>query len=300
MSDMLTPGAVFEDCRRLCLIHDRMDSFLNECMDTKRDIARLGALSRAGSIFVPHVLTQEKEKMDRDGGNSVDCARLAYALGGITHYPADIMMKPLLRQKANADWHQEHLRMKAGGPALDSPAREVSAYYDTHVFRKVYLAGREEPFTSFLMADNSTDAGQELEAFIYSLFQRALLSSHTLAPDTANLDEWLDNLLEKVQPLYIDVRAFADVFMDPVPEKMQEYGVEDEFYLETDPAIVIARRVQAGSDVPAAELCAALDESANSSAYAKAVCIGVRCLIEASEFWNGERDAPPDVRQGQR
>lgn len=300
MSDMLTHWAVFEDCRRLSLADDRVDDFLTACMDAKRDIARLGALSRAGAVFVPHVLRQERAKRDRTGQDSVDPGRLAYALGGITHYPADIMMKPLVKKKARVDWHEEHVRMREGGTLLDSPAREVSAYYDTHVFRKVYLDGREEPFNRFLLAGNDTDPGRELEAFVRSLFQRALLSSHTLAPDKENLDEWLDNLLARVQPLYIDIRAFVEVFLSPDPRKMEEYGVEDEFYLETDPAIRVARTLQNGGDVTRNELLESLRESDNSSGYAKALCIGMTCLVEASSFWNAERSDPPDVRQGRR
>ena len=300
MSDMLTHWAVFEDCRRLSLPDERLDVFLKGCMDSECELGRLGALSRAGAVFVPHVLRSEKAVMQRDGRDAVNARKLAYALGGITHYPADIMMKPLAKKKARVDWHAEHVRMKRDGRKTDSPAREVSAYYDTHVFRKVYLAGREEPFNRFLLASNNTDPGKELEAFVCSLFQRALLSSHTLAPDKQNLDEWLDNLLERVQPLYIDIETFVEVFLSPDPEKMRAYGVEDEFYLESDPAIVLARRVQNGEDVPAAERVAALDESVNTSGYARAVCIGMQRLVEASAFWTGERAGPPDIRQGGR
>ena len=183
MSDMLTHWAAFEDCRRLAAVDERVDPWLVSIMEERRDIARLGALSRAGSIFVPHILEQQRRLLREDGLESVDQARMAYALGGITHYPVDVMMKPLARSKSGADWHKEHVRMKREGGKGFSPAREVSAYYDTHVFRKVYAEGREEPFCRFFLAENDTETGQELESFVFSLFERWLLDSYTLEPD---------------------------------------------------------------------------------------------------------------------
>ncbi len=77
----------------------------------------------------------------------------------------------------------------------------LAAYYDTHVFRQVYLNGGAEPFNRFLVADNDTAPGQALEAFVRSLFQRALLSSHTIKPDFDDIDAWLDRLFGAVQSL---------------------------------------------------------------------------------------------------
>ena len=117
------------------------------------------------------------------------------------------------------DWNEAHHRMQHGEIAPDSPIHDVSAYYDTHVFRKVYLAGQEEPFNRFLLADNVTEPGQALEEFVFALFQRALLASHTLAPDEDDLDGWLDNLIARVQPLYVDVRTFVRVWQGHLPDR---------------------------------------------------------------------------------
>jgi hypothetical protein len=295
MSDLLTHWAVFEDCRRLALLDDRVDADLAGTMEEERAFARLGALARGGAVFVPHVLASARAA--RRGGEEVPRHKVAFALGGIAHYAADVMMKPLMSERAGSDWHETHSRMQRGEAPGASPIREVSAYYDVHVFRKVYLAGAEEPFTRFLLADNATDPGRALEEFVFSLFQRALLASHTLAPDRSDLDGWLDSLLARVQPLYVSVRTLARVFDDPDPAKTRAYGVEDAFYLESDPAIRVGRRAQRGDEVGAAELAAALAEDANSSAYARAVCRGLARLREASAFWRGESDAPPDLRQ---
>jgi hypothetical protein len=297
MSDLLTHWGVFEDCRRLALLDERVDPLLARVMHEEREFARLGAIARSGATFVPHVLQAAREAYRQDAEAGLPRRKLAFALGGITHYAADVIMKPLAKSRTQADWNKAHHRMQHGDSAPDSPIREISAYYDTHVFRKVYLAGQEEPFNRFLLAENETDPGQALEEFVFALFQRALLASHTLAPDKDDLDSWLDNLIARVQPLYVDVRTFVRVFAAPDPDKMRAYGVEDAFYLEDDPAIRVARSAQAGQTIPAAELTAALDEAANTSGYAKAVCRGVQRLCKASAFWRGECKTTPDLQQ---
>jgi hypothetical protein len=297
MSDLLTHWAVFEDCRRLAQMDDRVDPLLARVMHEEREFARLGAIARSGAVFVPHVLKPAREAYRQGGEAELPRRKLAFALGGITHYAADVIIKPLLTSRAQMDWNEAHHRMQRGDSAPDSPIREVSAYYDTHVFRKVYLAGQEEPFNRFLLAENATEPGQALEAFVFALFQRALLASHTLAPDKDDLDGWLDNLIAQVQPLYVNVRTFVRVFAAPDPEKMRAYGVEDAFYAESDPAIRAARKAQAGEKSLGAELAAALDEAANASGYARAVCLGLQRLRETSAFWRGECEATPDLQQ---
>jgi len=150
MSDLLTHWAVFDDCRRLTLRDPQMEPLLAETMHEQREFARLGAISRAGSLFVPHILRRARAAWDDEADREMTRRRLAFALGGIAHYAADAVMKPLMSERARADWHEVHRQMaqrRSGQADTEAKAsvREVSAYYDVHVFRKVHLAGREEP-----------------------------------------------------------------------------------------------------------------------------------------------------------
>jgi len=145
MSDMLTHWAVFEDCRRLALLDNRVDRALAGIMHDEREFARLGALARAGEFFVPHILNLARNAPRRGNNSALLRRKLAFALGGITHYAADAIMKPLAKAKTQADWNEGHWQMQRGDGAPDSAIREVSAYYDTHVFRK----GRKSPSIAF-------------------------------------------------------------------------------------------------------------------------------------------------------
>ena len=175
--------------------------------------------------------------------------------------------------------------------------REVSAYFDCHVFRHVYMQGDEEPFTRFLLAQNATQPGREMEAFVYALFQRALLSSHTLAPDKANFDEWMDNLLDQIQPFTIDIELYVDVWANPDSQKIEALEVETTFYRAEDAIIQMARALQNGGNASQTEIDAAL-ENPGTSGYATGLRMCVEIMRQASRFWRGESDETPDVSQG--
>jgi hypothetical protein len=112
-----------------------------------------------------------------------------------------------------------------------------------------------------------------------------------------DFDGWLDCLLSKVQPLYVDVALYVRVFADPDPAKIERYGVETAFYLEDDPAVMLARELQRGAEPGGGDVDRALAEGANSGGYGRSLELGMRRLREASAYWRGERPEPPDLRQ---
>lgn len=282
-----------------------MSAELMSIVERERQFSRLGSVSRSGVRFVPHILERAREQWPeakRSGGDELArlSRKVAYGMGGIAHYPADFILKSLMSRLAGADWNATHHQMQTGTASREATdaIQEISVYYDLKVFREVYLSGAEEPFNRFVFSRSDSPAAQALEEFVTSLFQRALLASHTLAPDTKDLDAWLDNLISHVQPLYLNIERYVDVFQHPDGEKTRRYGVETEFYRADDPVIAIARAVQAGGSAGAAQIDSAIADNANKSGYAKAVALGVRCYRQASDFWEHRSDTVPDVSQG--
>lgn len=281
MSDLLTHWAVFEDCRRLAAQDSYNQPFFNTVLDTRRLHARLGSISRRGSKFVPPLLQGARESWrNQPELDQRQEEKLAYALGGVLHYPTDLILKPLMRSLSDSE-----------------SIREISAHYDCHVFRKVYLAGEEEPFNNFLLQDNYTSPGQALEDFVGSLFQRALLASHTLSPSRENFEEWLDNLFDLIQPLYIDIGLYARTYDDP--RKQELYRVETDFYRDQDPLIILARQIHRGAEVSESDFEVALQCHTNHSAYARCLQMGVLLLRQTSAYWNGDLPSPPNLSQQQ-
>jgi hypothetical protein len=306
MSDLLTHWAVFEDLRRIAALDPAVDPLFASILQEEREFARLGAISRGGRKFVPHILKDARQAWDSAADPALLRRKLAYALGGVTHFPTDYVLKPLMSELAQADWSSTHTLAQERDAAQDilknlTTLQEISVYYDVHVFRQVYLSGQEEPFSRFLMLDPSqTTLGQALAQFITTLFQRALLSSHTLDPDFDDFDAWLENLIDKVQPLYLDVQLYASVFENPDPRKMERYQVESAFYRMSDPLISLAQSLLHGDSIEPGALNAAMLEGANQSGYARTLELGVHALRGASSFWRGETPEPPDLKQGYR
>lgn len=147
-------------------------------------------------------------------------------------------------------------------------------------------------------SDNPTRPGRALEAFARALFQRALLSSHTLAPDKQDLDGWMENLFARVPPLYIDIDLYVRVLEQPDPAKMEAYGVTTDFYRADDPVVRLARDVQHGRVMTDAARCAAAAaEGANHGGYGRALALALRRLQDASAYLTGACDTPPHVTQ---
>lgn len=280
MSDLLTHWAVFDDSRRLARHDQAIAPLFRDLIERERQHARLGAITRGGHRMIPEILQRARAAWAQSDDRLLIERKVAFALGLLTHAACDLYMKPLMRR----------LTRQPDGQVSKEVHREVYAYQDVYVFRQVYLSGHEEPFNRFLLAHNATSPGQALEEFVRALFQRALLSSHTFAPDLNDVDRWLEALFNLVQPLYVDVERLVRIFEQPDPAKMQAYEIETTFYRAGDPIIVAARALQRAEPVGADQLQAALPEAANQSHYGKALALSIELLRSASTFWRGEVD----------
>lgn len=290
MSDLLVHWAVFDDCRRLCAWDSRVEPFFTRLLQEQELAARLGAISRGGTKFVADLLRNPGQNLDETQER-----RVAFALGGILHYAADKVMKPLMSEKAKADWHQDHRERQQGKEGKPS-IREVSAYYDVHVFRKVYLEGAEGPFHRSFFSENETEPGRALEHFVEGLFLRTLLRSHTLSPNLEDSAAYVDRLMENVQPLYIQISLYSSVYAHPDPEKMAAYGVETDFYRHDDALVALARAVQNGHQPGADDLDRAMAQQPQG-AYGKCLKLGMERMRDASSFWRGETGQGPNITQ---
>lgn len=303
MSDLLTHWAVFDDCRRLAKHDPNIAPLFVHLLNEEQDAARLGAITRGGHRWGPAILAETRDQWPGSDDDEVKLGRrVAFALGGITHFAADAILKPLMSERAEADWNTTHHVMQGGASGSEAQQdaetiRELSSYYDTHVFREVYLSGNEEPFTRLFLDGNDTVPGQTLEAFARSLFQRALLSCHTLNPDPDDQVGWVDTLLGRIQPFYLDVDRWIQSFVNPDPEEVRRFGVETDFYRASDPAVELARSLQRGGQAVEGAVDGALRAGVNEGGYGRALELGMERLRSASAYWRRETDALPNLQQ---
>jgi hypothetical protein len=220
---------------------------------------------------------------------------LAFVLGGLIHQATDNVMKPPLSRAAGGTWSQmqAYLRGTPGTPPVSpqvvEAAHEYSAYLDAEVFRQVYLDGGADPFSEFFMA-KLTPKGKAFEEFVRALFQRSLLSVHTLNPTVDHMEDWLENLFRTVQPAFVGIDRWVRVYHKPDPAKIEAFEVRTAFYRTDDPTIRAARALQRGEQVDAATRQAVFADATHTCYYSHILQTGLDYTRKASQFWRGETD----------
>ncbi|WP_439631950.1 hypothetical protein [Shinella sp.] len=293
MSDMITHWASFEDCRRLAQLDDGIEPLFRDLIENEQNAARLGTLTRLGKDWMPPILKRARAHADEGELQARDRRDLSFVLGGLIHQACDNVMKPILSDGVNWTQMQAYLRGTPGVPPVSpeqvAAAHELSAYLDAEVFRRVYMEGEVGMLSRFFLSELSP-RGQDFEQFIRALFQRTLLSSHTLNPPVEEMDDWLDNLFSRLQPLYVDVEGWVRVYQNPDPAKIEAFDIRTRFYREDDPTIVAARALQAGQPIDDQLRQAVFVDHSSTCAYGEILQVGLRYLRGASQYWRGESD----------
>lgn len=293
MSDMLTHWATFDDCRRLAQIDPNIHRDFKEAMEIGAEQARLGTLTRGGSVWMEPTLRNARDNWNLPEQKERNQRNVAFVLGGLIHQACDRVMKPILTQAGGSDW-SDIMAVMQGSRAVqeerkDDIARtqEASAYFDAEVFRQVYMGGKEKPFSSYFMSDVSPD-DDAFEQVVQAMFQRTILASHTLKPDSEHMEMWLDNLFDKVQHLPVKVSRWVKVYNHGDPRKAEEFGITTRFYRSDDASIQAARQLQRGHKLDEALKRRVIDDGESVCAYGDVLQTGLFYLRSASAFWGGE------------
>jgi hypothetical protein len=302
MSDMLTHWAIFDDSLRLMQFDTSIARPLYEAAASETQIARLGALARGGGKAMHPLMALARDTWNDPDAHPLIDRRLAWVVGAITHQACDTVAKPLLSKHAHSEWNLTHEVLQRNpevkgreGEVDTDQVQQCSAYYDAYVFRKVYLGGKESPFTPAFLAPNAGPAVDALEEFIGTAMQRNLLSAHTFAPPSVEAGPedfiaWQDQVFKFMQPRYLFPKFWIEAFNHPDPAKMAEYAVETEFYLDSDPIIGVARRIHGGETVSAEEIQRASADDSNRSMYGQGLELSLRYLRNATAYWNHQAE----------
>jgi hypothetical protein len=135
------------------------------------------------------------------------------------------------------------------------------------------------------------EKGKTFEEFVRALFQRSLLSAHTLNPTAQNMDsmaDWLDNLFRLVQPYFVDVEKWVKIYQHPDPKKIEEYRIRTMFYRQDCPTIRAARALQRGKPVDAETRKAVFEDGRYACVYAQILQVSLKYMRLAADFWRGE------------
>ncbi len=277
MSEQVTHYAVNDDVRLLALHSPRINDTFKQVLRDHHEAMRLGALVRRSEKFAGPLIKKLRERWDEHRDD--DPAKLAFCLGTLTHRATDRMMKPIFVSQIHGS---EHDRLA------------ISIAHDIFLFNKVYGGNTggfvEQQFTETLSFPQALDLDwAAVELIFQTMFQRAMLGSHTLKPDDARPDAWLSDLFGAIQNMRIDLRCYYDMLTNPDPDVIERALEQVKFYSEDDAIVALARDLRAGGGVENNE-----DFLRRSylhdrpSLYARALSMAYGYVQVASEFWLGE------------
>ncbi|MCE0504120.1 hypothetical protein LR948_02000 [Roseivivax sp. GX 12232] len=284
MSDMLSHWAIFEDARNIAVQDDKFDPELSRVIETYLEYARLGTVSRGGNQWMGPIIKRARAAWGEAEAHPAQDRKLAYALGGLPHQAIDNVIKPYRNMVVRRD--EAHER------PLEAANRWLYAYHDAFVLKKVFGGGEDGAFfNKFLLAANPTSTGQAIEDYARTMVLRGLQGLHTLSPNIEDMDGWLDRSVDFIQPVTIDIARLVEGYVDPDPDKMQRFRIEEEFYREDDPAIQLAEAVRSGAQVEQGRIDeVAAGAEANQSVYGQALAIAIRYMREGAKLWRGETE----------
>ena len=290
---MLTHWASFDDCRRLAQLDEKIAPDFRAVIERRAQEARFGTLTRGGNVWMEPTLRNARDRWREPEHRERNERNVAFVLGGLIHQACDRVMKPILTKAAGHDWSEIMAVMQDSKEVQEArekdiaETQEASAYFDAEVFRQVYAGGKERPFSRYFMADVTPD-DEAFEKVIQAMFQRTVLGSHTLKPDSDHMEAWLDNLFDHLQHLPVKVERWLRVYNHGDPRKAEAIGATTGFYRVDDPLIAAARLLQSGKTPDAALKRKVFDEGASICAYGDVLQTGLVYLREASAFWRGE------------
>ncbi len=274
MSENITHTAVCDDCLRILQVLPEICPAFKEAAAAHKDIARLGALTRAGDCCSPVLLEDFRDRRDKRTLDRQMKKKLAFVLGWLTHRAADRQMKPLFR------------RLCAGE---NQKPKECSIYHDAFILRTVYAGTRDNLYPEEIFA-KQPEGLAEIKILFQSLLQASLIELHTFKPDVENASGWLDRLLALRQRFYVNLDRYAAAIREPEPEKTQRFITGPNFYDAADPVIALARKIQHGGTAGAEEAAAAFSAD-NGSHYARALKLGCGYLRAANKYFTGKTGA---------
>ena len=259
MSEPITHNAVFDDTARLLQASDDIGPVFKQAVSAHRDFARLGSMTRWADKFSVALLTSFRSRWRRRQPNDRLEPKLAFVLGWLSHRAADRQMKPVFR-KQDPDSQQ-------------SPS-DCSIYHDVFIFREVY--GGQPP----LFAPQPAALVEQ----IHTLLQQSLLELHTLIPDGADPEAWINRLFDLQQTYRPTLDRYVAALTQPDPEKVRRYITEGNFYDRTDPIIVGVRNPR----LTGAQVQQAVTAPARSH-YAQALQLAYRYWLAAHEFFTSNQ-----------
>jgi len=277
LSEQVTHLALADDVRLLSVASPRVCEDVKGSLREHQDKMRLGALTRGSEGFagaMVKVLREGKTKRKKGDGE-----KLAFCIGTMAHRAVDRMMKPIFESQSadgKCNW------------------QDISVYHDVFLFDRIYGRGRKEPYAAGALEPRygfpsaaGVDA-ERVEEYFRVMFQRAMLSAHTLIPDMSDPEGWMEKVFGRVQEMTLDVGRYHRALTNPDEEIFGRAIVDVNFYDDGDPLIALLRDLREGAEVEGDEFMLRCRSRDHDSLYARGAAKGYGYVQVTSEYWSGE------------
>jgi hypothetical protein len=166
------------------------------------------------------------------------------------------------------------------GTDPDPAPTERSLYHDAAFLRGRTVARGE--------GDPGAASVDEIAALFEQCWRRSIVRTHTISPDSPNLDRWIRSFADWRDRMDEARTRLATAYRDPDPDLLERYVEDPTVHDPGDPLLELVRAHHRGEADPSA-LAPALD-AADGSVYARAVRDGVRNVRVAGAYLEGEID----------
>ena len=171
---------------------------------------------------------------------------------------------------------------------------EATIHCDVFVFKEIYGGGSGPdagPYPRAILDAPASEGQQQLEEYFRVLWRRAIVAMHTFSPDRADMQGWMDKLLDTLQQFPMEMARYARIAAEWDPVKVKRYLEDTHFYDRDDPLIRCARGIQRGAAAPPRTWSPPRRRrTSSSSRYARALSKGLSYVVVAGRLYAGEID----------
>lgn len=257
----LTPTFILEDVLRLLHLSEFSDDFV-EALQINRQLFHRGAAFRLPQDEWSKLIDQVGEtwggKDTRDEGQTL----LALLAGASMYSTID-----------------RHLPMASSDLTCVVPAlSDEQIYHDVWVMKEMQNA---DPASGAIPMSESLEIESGDVAELFQLIrQRNLIRMHTIRPEFADVEKWLEQVLSLQHILEEENVRYAQVYSNPI-----SVGVDKEmitFYDRDDPIIRLARGLQMSVTEIPYKLMDSIDQAGSQSMYAQVLS---QCMQKLAHWY---------------
>jgi hypothetical protein len=238
----LTPFLAGDDVLRLVQLSDLPKS-VRQALTVNREFFHLGRAWNVVPADLDQVLNESADLWNAERGQDRGYTQFALAAG---HRVAAVMA--------------DHLKAEN---------TESGHYRDTYLMKQLQNAapgGQQVP----LEGQVDGIAPEQVAELFHLMQQRNLIRTHTLRPEFSDVKSWLNDLLTYYAAMKEENTVLAEVFCDPVPDKLERYVLAPNFYDPEDASIAAVRSLANGRVTGPVTL-----KLRASSAYGRALVAGL-------------------------